>query len=707
MAPLDPLLDDLNDAQREAVLHGDGPLLIHAGAGTGKTRVLTRRVGHLVRDRGIDPERILAVTFTNKAAREMKDRVGLDSRAWVMTFHSFCARLLRIEGPPAPRDTEFSIADTADRRRAVKRILKDQDRDASVFRPADAASFIGQWKTKGRAPATLSPDDWIEEVYLKVYTAYEEHLRRSNLLDFDDLLIEAVALLEGQRGESWAQRFQHLLVDEYQDTNPLQYRITRALAAAHGNVTAVGDPDQSIYRWRGADIGNILNFEEDFPGAATLTLERNYRSTPSILAAAESLIENNTERKAKRLWTEGEEGDQVHVESVGDEREEAREIVGQVRGWIADGGRAGGVAVFYRTNFLQRAIERALAEARIPYEVVGGTEFFERTEVRDMIAWLRLVVNTRDEESLLRVLGAPPCGIGAKTQTVLTSFARERGLGLLEAFGQVDQVEGLGAAARRRVEAFSGRVAILARDASDGMPVADLIGRIVTETGFEAYLDKMDNPEDRLENLRELQVFATERDRSEVGLRGFLEEVALLADVDALEDDSDRVHLMTLHTAKGLEFPCVVVTGCEEGLLPHSRTEEEEGEAGVEEERRLLYVGMTRAQQRLILTHAQRRSQYGEFSWRLRSRFLDEIPAAASSRPAPAWDAVDSPFDEPAGDSWVRAGTKVEHPTFGVGTVRLVSGSGRNQRAQVVFPRAGERTLLLEYAGLRPLEGSS
>jgi DNA helicase-2/ATP-dependent DNA helicase PcrA len=722
----DTLLEGLNAAQRAAATHGEGPLLILAGAGSGKTRVITRRIGWLVATGRAAPHEILAITFTNKAAGEMRSRCeaffpvkGL----WISTFHAMGARILRREiealtpagGAGWTRD--FSIYDTYERNQLLKQIVKDLGYDVQRFRPGAIGAWISD--TKNRAGDTgdarrvrAAPKGPEGEVYAQVRARYDLALRESNALDFDDLLLKVLELFDTRQGvrDHYAWRFRYVLVDEYQDTNSVQYRLTRHLASAHGNLTVCGDPDQSIYGWRGADVGNILDFERDFGGAqavAVVRLERNYRSTEPILRAAQGLIRHNLGRKEKDLWSDRESPAKVQLLECADENDEAHEIVARIRALLAAGRRPDQVAIFYRVNFMQRTLERALRFAGVPYQIVGGVEFYERREVRDLVSYLRLMVNPRDEAACARVINVPSRGIGARSVEELGAWARERGLPLSAAAVSSEARELVKGKARRGLEEFAKLLAGLAPYAD--RPAAEALEAVLAATGYERHLAESGDPDAlaRQENVDELVAGAREYDRDEPqgGVRGYLQDVALVSDVDGFAEAEPRVTLMTLHSSKGLEFPVVFVAGLEEGMLPHALAVDENADEGVEEERRLLYVGMTRAMDALTLSYARMRMHFGETSWQVPSRFVAELPREwTEGLETTAEEADDGPVyvaEEEAACDELSAGQRVEHEHFGYGTVELVRGSGPRALVTVRFASAGTKVLLAQYAKLR------
>jgi DNA helicase-2/ATP-dependent DNA helicase PcrA len=677
-APMTDLLADLNDAQREAVLHGEGPLLVLAGAGSGKTRVIVHRVARLVRDEGTTPWRILAVTFTNKAAGEMRARLGelLGPDAndlWVQTFHAFGARFLRREGAKAGLSPSFPIYDDDDQLRLVKGILAELGADeGETLTPRRALSRIDGWKGLALRPGELGlgQHDVEGQLARDVYARYEAALSRAGAADFGDLLMKPVRLLEEDEAlrRRWAGRFEHLLVDEFQDTNPVQYRLLRLLAGPRGNVCVVGDDDQAIYRWRGADVENILGFDADFPGARVVKLERNYRSTRNVLDAAHAVIARASRRREKRLWTEAEAGEPLALLVGQDEHDEGERIARAVAMERARGTPGDEIAVLYRTNAQSRPIEAALRAARVPYVIVRGTSFYERAEVKDAAAYLRLALEPRSDLDLERVVNRPPRGVGEKTVERLRAHARARGLSLYDALAEVDAVEGLKPAARRALAALRETLAGLAKDAP-ALDAGIAVQEVLSRTGLLARLEaeRTDEATEKAENLVELVAAAREFDEAAAGvppprdpeeptpvpLARFLEQIALLGEADQATPEG-RVSLMTLHAAKGLEFTAVFLSGLEDGTFPRAPWGEvsprEEAEA-YDEERRLCYVGMTRAKRRLTLSLARRRMGFREGGPSFRSmepsRFLTDLPpelfGAAVAREVRAREARASP----------------------------------------------------------------
>src|SRR6478735_5386865 len=637
-AAIDDLLEGLNPPQRDAVVHGEGPLLILAGAGSGKTRVLTHRIAYLLRTGQARPSEILAITFTNKAAAEMRERVellvGRATRAmWVMTFHSACARMLRADADKLGYTRQFTIYDSADQRRLIKRCLDDLDIDVKRFTPRAMQSQISDAKNKLRSVEDYRQlvGSFFEQTVADVYEQYERQLHRANAMDFDDLLVRSVNLLElfQEVRDRYASSFRWVMVDEYQDTNHVQYRWLQLLTSEHRNLAVVGDDAQSIYGFRGADIKNILNFTDDYPDAHVVRLEQNYRSTQTILDAANGVISHNRGRMGKTLWTDIGEGDKIKIRELDDEHAEARFVVGEIERLVDEGVSRAEIAVFYRTNAQSRVLEDTLVRREIGYQVIGGTKFYERAEIKDAVAYLALLSNPQDGISLTRVANSPRRGIGQTSLSRVLAHADTMGIAVWDAAAAPGSVPGLGTAAQRAFGRFMATMTTLRDRAEDGVPVGDLLEAILRETG---YLDALEaertiEAQGRMENLEELVEVGREFDaRAEDGadtLDAFLQQVSLVADADTRRDDEGLVTLMTLHNAKGLEYPIVFMIGCEEGVFPHSRSLDE---GTLEEERRLCYVGMTRAMRDLYLTYARRRAVFGAATFALPSRFLAEIP---------------------------------------------------------------------------------
>ena len=716
------ILAGLNPEQRRAVEITEGPLLVLAGAGSGKTRVLTHRIAYLVGGCGIPSESVLAVTFTNKAAGEMRERVekllgDAAANLWVTTFHSACVRILRRDVGHLGISRGFVIYDEGDSLGTIKEALRRQGLDPKIHEPRRIRWKIDQWKNSGLLPAdaAAAARDLDEEQLAETYALYQRLLADSNALDFNDLLLQTVRLFE-QFPEVLAwyrRRWQYLLVDEYQDTNRVQYRLLRLLAEEHKNLCVVGDVDQSVYGWRGADIRNILDFEEDYPDARVVKLERNYRSTQAILEGASGVVENNVARKERRLWTDRQGGDPIRLYEAHDDRDEAMFVISQILGAVKKGDRAyKDFAVFYRTNAQSRTFEEELLKYDVPYTVVGGVRFYERAEVKDALAYLRLLVNPTDDMALRRIVNVPARGIGKGTVERAAELAEREGVPALAALRRmVERGEaGRGAA---KIADFLRLIDGLGQEVVRLAP-AEALARILDRTGYLRALERDGSPEAeaRIENLRELLTGAEDfeaanaDDADERGLLAtFLDQVALVSDLDGYDDASDRVSLMTVHSAKGLEFPAVFLVGLEEGIFPHSVSARDPD--GVEEERRLCYVGMTRAMEQLTLTFARERRRFGSRSFGIPSRFLREIPPSVLEGDPP--DARED-FDRPRVDysysqdedamPQLRAGLRVRHPVFGTGTVIDVRGTGPAAKLRIKFDRVGVKTVMLKFANL-------
>ena len=633
---IEALLDGLNPAQREAVTHGDGPLLILAGAGSGKTRVLTHRIAYLVHSGEARADELLAITFTNKAAQEMRDRVelllGRSTRGmWVLTFHSACTRMLRAEAERLGYTRQFTIYDQADARRLIKQCLDGVGADPKRFPAAAVHNQVSDAKNRLRDAAEYRSmvGSYFEQTVADAYELYERELLRFNAMDFDDLLVRAVNLLElfPELRARYQHAFRHLLVDEYQDTNHAQYRWLTLLAGERRNLAVVGDDAQSIYGFRGADIRNILDFSQDYPDAHVVKLEQNYRSTQTILSAANAVISHNRDQVAKRLWTEVGEGDPITVRMLADEHAEARYVLGAVEGLVENGLSRSEIAVFYRTNAQSRVLEDALVRAEVPYQVIGGTKFYERAEIKDAMAYLSLLANPSDQVSFTRVANSPRRGIGQTSLSRVIAHAATLGEPVWEVARAAEAVPGLARAAISAISRFMDTMSELRSLVAADPSVAELLEAVLARSGYIEALqaERTFEAQGRIENLEELVGVAREFDAAaeEGGLDAFLSQIALVSDADTRRDDRGQVTLMTLHNAKGLEYPIVFIIGCEEGVFPHSRSLDE---GSLEEERRLCYVGITRAMRELTLTYARRRSLFGVESFGLRSRFLDEIP---------------------------------------------------------------------------------
>jgi DNA helicase-2/ATP-dependent DNA helicase PcrA len=733
----DDLLEGLNPAQLEAVVHGDGPLMVVAGAGSGKTRVLTHRIAHLIRERHVSPFEILAITFTNKAAGEMRDRlIGLvgpvASKMWVSTFHSACVRILRRDAQLLGYPSQFTIYDQADAVRLTGYVIRDLNLNPRQFPPRSVHARISALKNEGTTPGDFAEQASVitERKVADVFAEYQSRLHRAGAMDFDDLLGVTVALfrVHPEVLEHYRRRFAHVLVDEYQDTNPVQNDLVMLVGEEHRNVCVVGDTDQSVYAFRGADFRNLVEFEHTFPDATVVVLEQNYRSTQTILDAANAVIANNAHRKPKDLWSDKGRGEPIVRFQGEDEGDESQWVAHRLEGLHAGGDlRWADMAVFYRTNAQSRVLEEGLMRAGIPYRVVGGQRFYDRREVKDALAYLKAVVNPTDEVSLKRVVNVPKRGVGDQTVGRLEAHARAHELTFLDALRRWDDA-GVAPRSARGIEAFLSLLDDLATRTGDGP--ARMLEAILEDSGYRAELEAEATVESegRLENLAELVGVADGFESVE----DFLESVSLVADTDALPDGADPtdtgVVLMTLHSAKGLEFPVVFITGMEEGVFPHQRALTEPAE--LEEERRLAYVGITRAEQRLFLSHAWCRSLYGATAYNPPSRFLSEIPAVLveddpASRSTPGrssmrsggWESTSwrprgretqleratrpaPPQQSGAHALGLAVGDDVVHAKWGEGVVLHVEGSGDKAEAVVRFPEVGEKRLLLAWAPL-------
>ncbi|MCL8253013.1 DNA helicase PcrA [Aeromicrobium fastidiosum] len=764
----DSLLDGLNDAQQAAVSHPGGPLLVVAGAGSGKTRVLTRRIAWLIAARGAHPGSILAITFTNKAAAEMRERVAdlVGPRArmmWVSTFHSACVRILRREATRFGFTSSFTIYDSADQRRLMTLICRDMDLDPKKINPRAVLNWISNLKNElvDHEAAGSKAQNPTEEIYAEVYTAYQARLQAANAMDFDDLIMNTVHLFQAwpDVGETYRRRFRHILVDEYQDTNHAQYQLIKELTDAESDLLVVGDSDQSIYAFRGANIRNILEFEDDFPNAATILLEQNYRSTQTILSAANAVISRNEGRKDKQLWSAEGDGEKI-VGYVGDdERDEAQFIADEIDTLVDRGDIAPkDAAIFYRTNAQSRVFEEVFIRVGLPYKVVGGVRFYERKEIKDALAYVRVLVNPRDTVSLRRIINEPKRGIGDRAEASIQRLATLHDLSYWDALMRANEANDLATRSLNAIQAFTTVMSDLMAMADSGAPADAVLEAALTRSGYLAALEQSTDPQDetRVENLAELVAVAREfvvgastvDDESAEGddaetdepteavaaipdepalgagsLGAFLEQVALVADADQIPDDGDGVvTLMTLHTAKGLEFPVVFLTGLEDGIFPHMRSLADVKE--LEEERRLAYVGITRAEKRLYVTRATTRAAWGAPAYNPASRFLDELP-----EPLVDWRRLASPPtqwtpSQPSATAQasfrtsnvaarskkadravvsLAPGDRVVHDSFGMGTVVAVEGQAEKSVASVDFGSQGVKRLLLRYAPVEKL----
>jgi DNA helicase-2/ATP-dependent DNA helicase PcrA len=750
---------ELNEPQAAAVAHARGPLLVFAGAGSGKTRVITYRIASLLAQSRVPPWRILAVTFTNKAAGEMRSRLEklcgaeLARALWVGTFHATCAKLLRAHGASVGLGPNFVVYDTADQRAVVARALKELELDERRYPPRAVLAAIHKHKQEGRGPDEAAAHSYVDDVALRIFRAYEARLQAANAVDFEDLILRTVRLLEGGDGDRIRRRFDHVLVDEFQDTNATQYRFLRELARDHRNLCVVGDDDQSIYRWRGADVRNIRGFRRDYPDATVVKLEQNYRSTARIVTAALGVISRSGEREPKELWTANADGDPVLLVAASDERDEAAFVVASIERARAEGTDPREIAVFYRIHAQSRVLEDAMRAARIPYQIIGGLKFYDRAEIKDALAYLRVLVNPQSDVDLLRIVNVPARGIGQTTVDRWTTWATVNDLTLSESLSRVDEIEDLGASAKKKLVAFRELLAGL-RAAAPSLEPSALLERVLEESGYLAALEKEDSAEAdaRFENLRELvsslNDYAAEAEAAgeTPTLSGFLERVTLVSDVDGLDagTESARVVLMTVHGAKGLEFERVFLTGMEEEMFPYKGLDPGKSDE-LEEERRLAYVAITRARRQLVLTHTQMRQIFGTTRWNRPSRFLGEIPpgaaehratqAASGARPTRFVDReaareVDAIAGRPPRAPWknpqatahgapepgnryvdheffddgerevtssrLRRGAKIRHDRFGEGEVLQVVSVGE-PAVVAFFPGWGERKILARF----------
>ncbi|WP_042357549.1 DNA helicase PcrA [Bacillus rubiinfantis] len=744
----DKLLNGLNPEQQKAVKATEGPLLIMAGAGSGKTRVLTHRIAYLIVEKRVNPYNILAITFTNKAAREMKERIakmmgGAADEIWISTFHSMCVRILRRNIDRIGFNRNFTILDTGDQQSVIKGILKDKNIDAKKFDPRAILGSISSAKNElmDHDDYSKTAGGYYEQVVSDVYEEYQKRLRKNQALDFDDLIMKTIQLFQRvpEVLEYYQRKFQYVHVDEYQDTNKAQYLLVKLLASRFKNLCVVGDSDQSIYRWRGADIANILSFEKDYPNATVILLEQNYRSTKRILLAANKVIENNYNRKAKNLWTENPEGNKIVYFRADSEQGEAQFVAGKIKELTRENNyKLSDIAILYRTNAQSRVMEEVLLKSNINYQIVGGTKFYDRKEIKDMLAYLRLISNPDDDISLQRVINVPKRGIGASSFDKMANFAALHDISIFQA---LDSVELLGLSPKITKAAREFRDLIKNyTQMQDYLSVTELVEEVLEKTGYMEMLkaEKSLEAQSRMENLEEfLSVTKNfEEINEDKSLIAFLTDLALVADIDSMDDDgekADSIVLMTLHSAKGLEFPVVFLIGMEEGVFPHSRSLMEEAE--MEEERRLAYVGITRAEQSLFLTNAQMRTLFGRTNVNPASRFISEIPeeliegvepqtrtnAPFSSRPfastastafgtsrrsATSPAEVRKPVIRPAatgGESldW-KVGDKAEHKKWGIGTVVSVKGEGEGTELDIAFPSpTGIKRLLAKFAPIQ------
>jgi len=729
----DKLLNGLNPEQQEAVKATDGPLLIMAGAGSGKTRVLTHRIAYLMVEKGVNPYNILAITFTNKAAREMRERIkkmmgGTADEIWISTFHSMCVRILRRDIDRIGYNRNFTILDSTDQQSVIKAILKDKNIDPKKFDPRAILGSISSAKNELTTPEEFAKTtgDYYQQIVSDVYAEYQKRLKRNQALDFDDLIMKTIQLFQRvpEVLEYYQRKFQYIHVDEYQDTNRAQYMLVKLMAARFRNLCVVGDSDQSIYRWRGADIANILSFEKDYPNAKVILLEQNYRSTKRILHAANEVISRNHNRKAKNLWTENQEGSKICYYRADSEQGEAQFVAGKIKELTKDGNRPlSEIAILYRTNAQSRVMEEVLLKSNIEYSIVGGIKFYDRKEIKDILAYLRLIANPDDDISLQRVINVPKRGIGSGSIDKIANFAALHDMTMFEALESIELI-GLSPKITKAAAEFRDLISNYAK-MLEYLSVTELVEDILEKSGYTEMLtaEKSIEAQSRLENLEEfLSVTKSFEESSEdKSLVAFLTDLALVADIDKLDDDgekADAVVLMTLHSAKGLEFPIVFLIGMEEGVFPHSRSLMEEAE--MEEERRLAYVGITRAENELYLSNAQIRTLFGRTNMNPPSRFIKEIPedlledlkmkaksgASFGASPFGARSVQQrKPVIRPAlndtgGDelAW-KVGDKAQHGKWGTGTVVSVKGEGEGMELDIAFPKpVGIKRLLAKFA---------
>ncbi len=686
-------LEGLNPRQQEAVEHTEGPLLVLAGAGSGKTRVITHRIAYLIEEKGVPPEKILAITFTNKAAAEMRERVDrlinspVSKYIWVNTFHSTCVRILRRDADKINYDPNFAIYDAKDQEALIKECLRELNIDDKRFPPRSIMAEISNAKDNLLAPEDYSKEvrgDFRKEIIARVYEKYQEKLVKNNGMDFDDLIFNAIVLLTLRPDvlEYYQNRFKFILVDEYQDTNYAQYVLVSKLAQKHRNLFVVGDDDQSIYQWRGADVKNILEFEKDYPEVNVVKLEQNYRSTKNILEAANSIIKHNVFRKDKTLWTENPEGEKLKVYKALDERDEARFIAFKIKEMIKEEGKDySDFALLYRTNAQSRVLEEVFMQEGLPYRLVGATQFYQRMEIKDLMAYLRVISNPADDFSLSRIINTPRRGIGRATLQALQDFAQRHNISLYEALVRYKENKHLGLRVHKNLKEFIELLGEL-KEQRNELGVIELIDLVLEKTGYLSELERQNIPESRgrIENLQEFKSVAYEFEKQNPGqgLEEFLAHVSLVTDADTIDERENAVFMMTMHSAKGLEFPVVFITGLEEGIFPHNRCLLKELE--LEEERRLCYVAVTRAKEKLFLTHAMVRTIYGNQKYNIPSRFLEEIPEELQEEAV-----FESAFEK---ESKFSPGDPVYHNKFGKGTVEGVE-HGKSTTIKVYFPGLG------------------
>ncbi|WP_445490029.1 DNA helicase PcrA [Niallia sp. 03133] len=734
----DKILNGLNPEQKLAVKSTDGPLLIMAGAGSGKTRVLTQRIAYLMVEKGVNPYNILAITFTNKAAKEMRQRIravlgGASEDIWISTFHSMCVRILRKDIDRIGYNRNFTILDTTDQQSVIKGILKDRNIDPKKNDPRAILASISSAKNELVTPEEFAKKagDYFSQIVSDVYTEYQKRLRKNQALDFDDLIMQTIHLFQRvpEVLEYYQRKFQYIHVDEYQDTNKSQYSLVKQLASRFRNLCVVGDSDQSIYRWRGADIANILSFEKDYPNAKVVMLEQNYRSTKTILKAANKVIENNSGRKDKNLWTENEDGNKIYYYRADSEQSEAQFVIGKIQEFRRESSlNLSDIAILYRTNAQSRVMEEMLLKSNIEYSIVGGIKFYDRKEIKDTLAYLRLIANPDDDISLQRVINVPKRGIGSSSIDKIANFAAMHDMSMYQALDAVELI-GLSPKITKSVTEFRHLIRNYS-EMKEYLSVTELVDEVIEKSGYIEMLkaEKSIEAQSRLENIEEFMSVTKnfEDSNDDKSLIAFLTDLALVADIDKLDEDgnqADSVVLMTLHSAKGLEFPVVFLIGMEEGVFPHSRSLAEEAE--MEEERRLAYVGITRAEKHLYLTNAQMRTLFGRTNMNPPSRFVKEIPedlldgvmpqprrsntsSASSPFSRPAQQAVRKAVIRPAaastggeGIDW-SVGDKAAHGKWGVGTVVSVKGEGDSKELDIAFPSpVGIKRLLAKFAPIQ------
>lgn len=740
----DKLLNGLNPEQQKAVKTVDGPLLLMAGAGSGKTRVLTHRIAYLMVEKGVNPYNILAITFTNKAAREMRERIqkmmgGAADDIWISTFHSMCVRILRRDIDRLGYNRNFTILDSTDQQSVIKSILKDKNMDPKKFDPRAILGTISSAKNELITPEEYAKTagDYFSQKVSDVYEEYQRRLRKNNALDFDDLIMSTITLFirVPEVLEYYQRKFQYIHVDEYQDTNRAQYMLVKLLAQRFQNLCVVGDSDQSIYRWRGADIANILSFEKDYPKASVILLEQNYRSTKKILLAANMVIQNNMNRKPKNLWTENAEGNKIMYYRADSEQGEAQFVIGKIQEQLRNGRKLSDIAILYRTNAQSRVIEESFLKSNIDYSIVGGIKFYDRKEIKDILAYLRLISNPDDDISLQRIINVPKRAIGSTSIDKIANFATMHDLSMFQALETIEMI-GLSPKAEKAAAEFRNLVSNYTHQ-QEYLSVTELVEEVLDKTGYRDMLkaEKSLESQSRLENIDEFLTVTKsfEESSEDKSLVAFLTDLALVADIDRLDDDGEKktdfVTLMTLHSAKGLEFPVVFLIGMEEGVFPHSRSLMEEDE--MEEERRLAYVGITRAEEQLFITNAQMRTLFGRTNMNPESRFIKEIPAdlvedavpkvrrpaptsggrpaptsggrpGTSARPSmPTRGAVTRPAAAASGGEGIdwKVGDKAQHGKWGTGTVVSVKGSGEGTELDIAFPSpTGIKRLLAKFA---------